>query len=366
MSNLYTYGRLAWDPTQASESILQDWIRLTFGADPTVISTITTMSLQSWPAYENYTGNLGIQGLNDITGIHYGPNPASMDNNGYGQWTRADQKTIGMDRTVTNGTGNAGQYPPAVASTFEDIDLTPDNLLLWFHHVNYTQRLKSGETVIQHFYNAHYAGADTAQTFPTQWSTLQSKIDSQRFDETLFRLNYQAGHSLVWRDAIVNYYNDLSGIPDEAGRVGSHPYRIEAENMTLSGYKVYAVNPFEMASGRTAIVTSDNSTAGSASTTLNFDSGTYNLAVNYFDVIGGRSQWTVSINDQVIGQWRGNQEDTLGHAASPYLDGHSAIRITFPGVQIDRGDTLTISGTPDGKEPAPIDYVALLPDGVID
>lgn len=366
MSNLYSYGRLAWDLSQDPEAMLQDWIRLTFSPDPDVISTVTHLSMQSWPTYENYSGNLGIQTLTNILGPHFGPGPESQDGNGYGQWTRADATTIGMDRTVSNGTGNAGQYPPAVADLYENLDTTPDNLLLWFHHVPYTQRLKSGESVIQRFYNAHYAGAETAQSFPQQWSTLRSKVDAERYNDVLFRLTYQAGHSIVWRDAIVNYFNNLSGIPDEAGRVGNHPYRIEAESMTLDGYKLYPVSPFEMASNRTAIVTTDNSTAATATATLAFDSGTYNLAVNYFDLIDGRSAWEIAVNDHVVGQWTGNSEDRLGHAPSPYLDGSSATRITFPGVQIGAGDTLKITGTPNGIEPAPIDYVSVLPEGVVD
>ena len=366
MSNLYAYGRLAWDPALDSKSILEDWVRLTFSSEQNVIDTISQMSLDSWPAYESYSGNLGIQTLTDILYTHFGPNPASQDNNGYGQWTRADQKTIGMDRTVSNGTGFSGQYPPEVAGMYEDIETTPDDLLLWFHHVNYTQRLKSGETVIQHFYNAHYSGAETVQAFPNMWSSLAGSVDTERFNDVLFRLNYQAGHSIVWRDAISNYYFNLSGIPDDAKRVGSHPYRVEAENMQLDGYRTYAVSPFEMASGATAIVTTSNTTAGIAMATLDYPSGIYSLAVNYYDLIGGKARYDVSLNNQTIGRWVGNAEDTLGHASSTYLDGHSAIRITFPNVTITEGDVLRIVGTPDGIEPAPIDYVALLPAGVVD
>ena len=366
MSNLYAYGRLAWDPALNPESILQDWTRLTFSLDRSVIDTIGKMSMESWPAYENYSGNLGIQTLTDILYTHFGPNPASQDNNGYGQWTRADAKTIGMDRTVSNGTGFAGQYPAEISSQYENIETTPDNLLLWFHHVNYTQPLKSGETVIQHFYNAHYAGAATAQTFVPQWESLKGKVDDQRFNEVLFRQVYQAGHSIVWRDAISEYYRNLSGIQDDAKRVGSHPYRIEAENMQLSGYKPYDVNPFEMASNFTAIITTSNNTAGTAQTTLQYPSGTYDLAVGYYDLIGGKSNWQVELNGQQLGQWIGNNEDTLGHAPSTFLDGHSATRITFRGVKIQEGDMLKITGTPNGIEPAPIDYVAVLPPGVVD
>ncbi|KAL6242443.1 hypothetical protein RBB50_010583 [Rhinocladiella similis] len=368
MSNLYAYGRLAWDPADDPEAMLQDWIRLTFGPDPAVMKTITSLSMASWPTYENYSGNLGIQTLTDILYTHFGPNPQSQDGNGWGQWTRADHTSIGMDRTVSNGTGYSGQYPAEVAATYENISTTPDNLVLWFHHVNYTHKLHTGKTVIQHFYDAHYEGADTAQTFVTQWEGLQGKIDEQRYNETLFRLRFQAGHSIVWRDAIANFYHNLSGIADSAGRVGHHPWRIQAESMTLDGYVPYAVSPFEAASNATGIVTSSNSTTGTASTTLNFPNGTYDLAINYFDMMGGVSSWNVSISNHTIGIWVADDVDTgrLGHAASVYLDAHSATRITFRNVTIAKGDVLKIVGSADGIEPAPLDYIALLPKGVVD
>ncbi|KIW12587.1 hypothetical protein PV08_09865 [Exophiala spinifera] len=368
MSNLYAYGRLAWNPADDPEAMLQDWIRLTFGPDPGVMKTITSLSMASWPTYENYSGNLGIQTLTDILYTHFGPNPQSQDGNGWGQWTRADHTSIGMDRTVSNGTGFSGQYPAEVAATYENISTTPDNLVLWFHHVNYTHKLRSGKTVIQHFYDAHYDGADTAQTFVTQWQGLRGKIDEERYNETLFRLQFQAGHAIVWRDAIANFYHNLSGIADSAGRVGHHPWRIQAESMTLDGYVPYAVSPFEAASNATGIVTSSNSTTGTASTTLNFPNGTYDLAINYFDLMGGVSSWTVSINNDTVGSWEADNVDTgrLGHAASEYLDAHSATRITFRNVTVAKGDVLKIVGTPDGIEPAPLDYVAVLPGGIVD
>jgi alpha-glucuronidase len=365
-SNLYTYGRLAWDASDEPVDILQDWIRLTFGDDEQVMDTIVDMSMRSWPAYEGYSGNLGIQTLTDILYTHFGPNPASQDNNGWGQWTRADKMSIGMDRTVKNGTGNSGQYPPLIADMYENVETTPDHLLLWFHHVPYTQRLKSGKTVIQHFYDAHYEGSATAQRFVKQWESLQGKIDSQRYENVLFEQKFQAGHSLVWRDAINMFYYNLSEIPDELNRVGNHPYRIEAEDMTLTGYKPYAVSPFETASGYHAIITSSNSTTGTASANVTFTSGTYDVAVNYYDLIGGRSRYRLELGNQTVGQWIGNHEDTLGHAPSVYLDGHSATRITFQNVSVQQGEVVRITGQADGIEPAPLDYISFLPPGIVD
>ena len=184
------------------------------------------------------------------------------------------------------------------------------------------------------------------------WESLKDKVDGERFDEVNFRLTYQAGHSIVWRDAINYFYYNLSGIPDEAGRVGSHPWRVEAENMTLSGYKVVDVEPFETASGYQAIITTSNST-GTAETTLSFPSDTYDIAVGYYDLDGGRAQWKSYLNDELLGEWIGNNEDFLGHEPSTFLDGHTATRVTFRGVEIEEGDTLKVVGTPDGGGATP-------------
>jgi alpha-glucuronidase len=271
-----------------------------------------------------------------------------------------------MDRTVKNGTGNAGQYPPKIAAQFENIETTPDNLLLWFHHVPYTQRLKSGKTVIQHFYDAHYEGAATAQKFVKQWESLKGRIDEERYSDVLFRQVFQAGHALVWRDSINQFYYNLSEIPDEAKRVGNHPYRVQAEKMRLSGYEPVAVNPFHAASGYMAIVTTSNTTAGTATWNVTVDSDTYDLAVNYYDMMNGTANYQVSLNNRTVGIWIGDLEDKMGKAPSAYLDGHSATRITFKDVKVNRGDILTITGKPNGIEPAPLDYISFLPSGVVD
>ncbi|KAL4789128.1 glycoside hydrolase superfamily [Aspergillus venezuelensis] len=366
MSNLYAYGKLAWDPFADLVDMLQDWIRMTFSHDQEVIDVMTKMFMQSWPAYEDYSGNLGIQTLTDILLGHYGPNPASQDGNPWGQWTRADADSIGMDRTVWNGTGNAGQYPEEVYQMYENIETTPDDLLLWFHHVPYTHVLKSSKTVIQHFYDAHYRGSAVVQTFVSLWESLKDRIDPERYEHVLFRLVYQAGHSLVWRDSINTFYLHKSSISDEAGRVGNHPYRIEAENMELEQYEPYLVSPFEAASGSHCIVTSDNATEGTAWTRLMVETGTYNIAVNYYDQAIGNSTWKLFLDDDMVGKWKGDLEYTIGRAPSPYIDGQTAARITFRDVHVKDGSILRIVGTPDGEEPAPIDYVSILPMDIID
>ena len=219
MANLYAYGRLAWNPNLSAEEISAEWTRLTFGNDEQVVATISAMLLSSWHIYESYTGPLGVGTLTDILGSHYEPNPDSAEHNGWGQWIRADSEGVGMDRTVATGTGYIGQYSPEVQKEYETLAACPDELLLFMHHVPYTYVLHSGKTVIQHIYDSHYDGAAEAAELVKQWESLRGKIDDQRYDKVLRKLQYQAGEAIVWRDTVVNWFYRKSGIPDAKGRI---------------------------------------------------------------------------------------------------------------------------------------------------
>jgi len=214
MANLYGFGRLAWDPNLSAETIIEEWTRLTFGNDPLVVRTIAALQLDSWPVYESYTGPLGAGTLTNVLGNHYDPGPESSEENGWGQWHRADHDGIGMDRTVATGTGFIGQYPPEVQKFYESLAACPDQLLLFFHHVPYRYVLHSGKTVVQHIYDSHYEGAERARDFVSRWKTLAGRVDEDRYRDILARLEYQAGEAVVWRDAICNWIYRLSGIAD--------------------------------------------------------------------------------------------------------------------------------------------------------
>ena len=218
LANLYGFGRLAWNPGLSSETIIDEWTRLTFGSDPLVVRTIANLQLSSWQVYESYTGPLGAGTLTNIVGNHYDPGPESSEGNGWGQWHRADHQGIGMDRTMATGTGYIGQYPPEVQKIYESLAACPDNLLLFFHHVPYTYALHSGKTVIQHVYDSHYEGAERAHDFVAEWKTLEGRVDPERYRDILARFEFQAGEAVKWRDAICKWIYGLSGIPDQRQR----------------------------------------------------------------------------------------------------------------------------------------------------
>jgi alpha-glucuronidase len=295
-ANLYGFGRLAWNPDLSSKQIIEEWTRLTFGNNPKVVKTISDMQLKSWRAYEDYTGPLGAGTLTDILGSHYGPNIESCERNGWGQWIRADTNGIGMDRTIATGTGYIGQYPPAVAQMYESLKTCPDNLLLFFHHEPYNYVLHSGKTVIQHIYDTHYEGVAETRNYVCEWKSLKGLVDEHRYHAVLAKLKYQVSHATVWRDAICQWFLKESGIPDKLGRAGHYPNRIEAENMTLDGYKVFEVNPWENASGGKAVECVSPDRHGSVSFRYDGKAGWHNLAVQYFDQDNGVSQFKLYVD----------------------------------------------------------------------
>jgi len=389
LANLYAFGRLAWDPNLTAEQIAEEWTRQTLGNDPQVVRTVDTMLMQSWPAYVHYTGPLGMQTLTDITGSHYGPNIEASENNGWGQWHRADHEGVGMDRTVATGTGFVGQYPPEVAKTYENVATTPDNLLTFFHHVPYTYKLDQpgfgGKTVIQYIYDSHYEGAEEAARLGDEWATLKEKIDPQIFDTMQARLTYQAGHAIVWRDAIVQYFLKLGGIPDATGRAGHYPGRYEAEDAKLTGYTIVEVHPWEDASRGKAVTcmqsaamektsavsghdfsraenkTEKNGASAPAGTcaaewTYTGDSGRYPIAAQYFDLQSGTARFALFVNNSELAHWSAD-------AALPTRDlhGDNSTRFTSAPVELKPGDTIRIEGTPDGHDPAALDYIEILP-----
>jgi alpha-glucuronidase len=357
LANLYAFGRLAWNPDLTPGQIAEEWTRQTISTDPAVVRTVTKMLIQSWPAYESYTGPLGLQTLTDITGSHYGPNIESSENNGWGQWHRADHDGVGMDRTVATGTGYVGQYSPDVAQVYESAATTPDDLLLFFHHVPYTWKLHDGKTVIQYLYDSHYQGAAQAAQFVGDWEALKGRIDPELYADMLARFQYQAGHAIVWRDAIVQYFLKLSGIPDAQGRAGHYPNRLEAETADLTGYKVIDVSPWEDASGGKAISCGD--TSCSAAWTYNGQPGRFNIAVQYFDLQGGVAKFALSVNGQPPTSDASWSADATFPTPRPHGD-NSTRRIVHD-ITLKPGDTVRIEGTPDGKDPAAFDYIEMLP-----
>ncbi|MGN9763228.1 alpha-glucuronidase [Streptomyces sp. SD31] len=214
-ANLYTFGRLAWQPDADPGGILDEWIRLTFGAEPA--AGLHAIMDGSWRTYEKYTAPLGV-GFMVQPGHHYGPSVDGYEYSPWGTYHFADRDGVGVDRSCATGTGYAGQYAKPWAEVYESPETCPDELLLFFHHVSYGHILHSGKTVIQHMYDTHFEGVEEVEAAMTVWASLAASMDPARHTRVMERLEEQLRSAREWRDQINSYFFRKSGVPDAHGR----------------------------------------------------------------------------------------------------------------------------------------------------
>jgi alpha-glucuronidase len=211
-ANWYAFGRLAWNPAESDRAIAEDWIRQTWSHDPTVVSALASLLLDTYETYVDYTMPLGLHHL--IGGDHYAPMPENPDPR-RADWSaiyyhRADDKAVGFDRTPS-GSNAVGQYRSPLREQWADPKTTPENLLLWFHRLPWDYRLKDGQTLWQGIV-AHYTrGAERAQQFVTRWDALKGKVDAERHAAVAAKLKQQAADAVAWRAKCLKYFAQFSG-----------------------------------------------------------------------------------------------------------------------------------------------------------
>lgn len=215
-ANWYGFGRLSFDGNLTAEEIATEWICLTFGSDPSVMSVVYGILMNSWHVYESYTSPLGI-GWMVNPGHHYGPNVDGYEYDRWGTYHRADHRGLGVDRS-SKGTGYSTQYHEPNASQYESIETCPEELLLFFHYVEYSHQLSSGKTLIQHIYDTHYEGADEAEAVVGRWKELKGILEQAAYERVLARLEHQALHAKEWRDVVCTYFYRKSGIASDSNR----------------------------------------------------------------------------------------------------------------------------------------------------
>ncbi|NMM93718.1 alpha-glucuronidase [Bifidobacterium oedipodis] len=217
-ANLYGFGRMCWDNTLNAETIANEWLAQTFpDASEKTIGIIRNILLTSNAVYEGYTAPLGV-GFMVTPGVHYGPSVNGYEYDRWGTYHFADRDGVGVDRTQATGSGYVAQYPPRQAAIYEDVNSTPDELLLFFHHVGYEHRLHSGKTVLQHIYDTHFAGPEAVQGYIKSWENVRGQVPEAVFDNVAQRLAQQLDNAVAWRDQVNTFFYRMTKVPDEHGR----------------------------------------------------------------------------------------------------------------------------------------------------
>jgi alpha-glucuronidase len=216
----YAFGRLAWDHQLTAEEIADEWIRLTLSKNPDVIEPVKQMMMASRENTVNYITPLGLHHMMGW-GHHYGPAPWIKDKH-RDDWTsvyyhRANSSGIGFDRTAA-GSNAVSQYHPPVAQKFASLQTCPDEYLLWFHHLKWDYRMKSGKTLWEELCYHYYKGIESVRKMQitaegTGWNSLQGKIDEESFQHVQTMLKIQEKEAVWWRNACLLYFQTFSQQP---------------------------------------------------------------------------------------------------------------------------------------------------------
>ncbi|MEU3254564.1 alpha-glucuronidase [Streptomyces sp. NPDC006997] len=217
-ANLYTFGRLAWDPGADPLRVLDEWVSLTHPDAPdALVSGLHAVLDGSWRTYEKYTAPLGV-GFMVQPGHHYGPSVDGYEYSPWGTYHFADRDGVGVDRSAATGTGYAAQYAKVWADVYESAESCPDELVLFFHHLPYGHLLRGGSTVIQHIYDTHFDGVAEVEAAREVWASLRDLVEPGRHARVAELYEEQVRSAREWRDQVNSYFLRKSGVPDARGR----------------------------------------------------------------------------------------------------------------------------------------------------
>ena len=217
-ANWYAFGRLAWDYELTPKAIANEWTRQTYSNSRDVLDKMMPMLLASREAVVDYSMPLGLHHIM-ARDHHYGPGPWTVG--GRPDWTapyyhRADAQGLGFDRTATGSTALM-VYSPQVQKNWGDLATCPDNLLLWFHHVAWDYRMRSGKTLWDELCAHYQSGVDQVRSWQKTWDSLEPKIDHERFMHVKQLLARQAHDAREYKDACLLYFQTFSHRPFAPG-----------------------------------------------------------------------------------------------------------------------------------------------------
>jgi len=214
-ANWFAFGRLAWDHTLTAEQIADEWLRMTITNNDSVVEKIKSMMMGSWEACINYMTPLGLHHIMQA-GFHYGPQP-DYARSSRRDWTsvyyhRADDIGLGFDRS-SSGSDSTSQYFSPLRERFDNIKTCPEKYLLWFHHIRWDYKMKSGRTLWDEICRKYYEGTSYVDRMYDTWQSLETSIDPEIFAHVRSKLQKQKVDSALWRDTCIDYFRKFSKKP---------------------------------------------------------------------------------------------------------------------------------------------------------
>ncbi|MFE6510876.1 alpha-glucuronidase family glycosyl hydrolase [Nocardioides sp. NPDC057767] len=235
-SNLFAFGRMAWDWTLDSRVIAEDWTRMTWSGDDRTVNKIVAMMMGSWESVVSYQTPLGI-GHQFGADIHYEPGPEetlARPDWSPTYYNQADSVGLGYDRSAS-GSGFSAQFFPTLTERFDDIETTPENLLMWFHHVPWGHEMDSGRPFWDELVYRYQMGVQYVTWMRRTWDSLEASLDARRFGEVKAKLAQHEIDAEMWRDECVSYWQTFSGreMPTDDGPTS---IAVEIGGKTYAGF----------------------------------------------------------------------------------------------------------------------------------
>lgn len=214
-ANWYAFGRLAWDHDLSAVQIADEWLRQTFNNDQRFIDDAKKIMMMSRETLVHYMTPLGLHHIMG-TGHHYGPAPW-VDNAGRADWNpvyyhHADPIGIGFDRT-SKGSNALSQYNIEVSKQWDDLNTCDEKYVLWFHHVPWNFKMRSGRTLWEELCFSYYSGVDSVRSMQKTWDGLKNRLDEERFEQVKMLLSIQEKEAVWWRNACLLYFQTFSKMP---------------------------------------------------------------------------------------------------------------------------------------------------------
>lgn len=212
-ANWYAYGRLTWNPDLSAEEIAREWLAQTFTTDRRFVEPMTQVMMDSREAVVDYMMPLGLHHI-FAWGHHYGPEPWCEVPGARADWLpsyyhQADKEGLGFDRS-RSGSDAVSQYPDSLARVFDSLEQCPEEYLLWFHHVNWNQKLRSGRSLWNELCYKYQKGVDEVRAFQQIWKDMRPYVDAERYQAVAERLDIQARDAVWWKDACLEYFRTFS------------------------------------------------------------------------------------------------------------------------------------------------------------
>ena len=216
-ANWYAFGRLAWNPSLTAEEIAHEWLVQTYeNQNEKFTKPVEMMMMTSREACVNYMMPLGLHHIFKFD-HHYGPEPDGFIASYPLEWCpvyyhKADAQGVGFDRS-SKGTDAVGQYPEPYRSLYDNIETCPEEYLLWFHHVPWTYKMKSGSTLWQELCMKYNMGVAMVEVYRDFWHTSAKqymKGHEQEWQHTDSLLNVQLENAKEWRNTCLKYFQTFS------------------------------------------------------------------------------------------------------------------------------------------------------------